>query len=277
MVNTADSPVIRADVPGTFAHGVLAERHPALIRQVREATPYPPAARRALDALLAEITQEGVAPLPPDAPDAPRWDAWGASAYYGKPWFELPFLWAESYFYRRLLGAVGHFTPGPWLGLDPFAPFKDAELHGSAVDDELAALDAQSGTGRGGRSDGRPDDREADALLLAALWGNRADLGFRITSGEAAAPGGADRLVADDRDVLWGLLPPGADADTAVHLIADNAGRELVPDLLLLDHLLRTGRTGRAVLHVKPHPYYVSDATVADTAAALRRLAAAGG
>jgi hypothetical protein len=266
-VNTADSPVIRADVPGTFAHGVLAERHPALIRQVREATPYPPSARRALDALLTEITEGTVEPLPPEAFDARRWARWGADDHAGGPWFELPFLWAESYFYRRLLGAVGHFTAGPWQGLDPFAPFKDAELRSAAVDDELAALDALGG---------RSGQEEADALLHAALWGNRADLGFRITSGEAAA-GDAGQLVSDDRDRLWGLVPPGAPEDTAVHLIADNAGRELVPDLLLLDHLLRTGRAGRAVLHVKPYPYYVSDATTADVAAALRRLAAAAG
>ncbi|WP_329457389.1 damage-control phosphatase ARMT1 family protein [Streptomyces sp. NBC_01497] len=264
-MNTADAPEIRADVPGTFAHGVLAERHPALIQQVRDATPYPPAAQRALDALLTEITRGTVAPLPPDARDAGRWAAWGSGAYIGRAWFDLPFLWAESYFYRRLLGAVGHFTPGPWQGLDPFAPFKDAELGSGTVDDELAALDALAA---------RPEREQADALLGAALWGNRADLGFRITSQEAT-PGAPGQLVADDREQLWRLLPPGRDAP--VHLIADNAGRELVPDLLLLDHLLRTGRAGRAVLHVKPHPYYVSDATTADVSAALRRLAAAPG
>ncbi|MCA1218985.1 damage-control phosphatase ARMT1 family protein [Streptomyces sp. 8L] len=266
-MDTADAPEIRTDVPGTFAHGVLAERHPALIARVREATPYPPAEQRALDALLTEITRGTIAPLPREAHDAERWVAWGGDAYYGGTWFDPPFLWAESYFYRRLLGAVGYFTPGPRLGLDPFAPFKDAELRGGTVDEELAALDAL---------EARPEVERADALLGAALWGNRADLGFRITA-EEAEPGGADRLVADDRDRLWGLLPPGGGPDVRVHLIADNAGRELVPDLLLLDHLLRTGRAGHVVLHVKPYPYYVSDATTSDATAALRRLGAAPG
>ncbi|MEW2547853.1 damage-control phosphatase ARMT1 family protein [Streptomyces sp. NPDC047002] len=266
-MNTEEAPAVRADVPGTFAHGVLAERHPALVRQVRDATPHPPAVRGALDGLLAEITEGTVAALPQDAHDAAQWDAWGAGAAVGRPWSDLTFLWGESYFYRRLLGAVGYFAPGVRQGLDPFAPFKDAELRGTAVDEELAALDALAE---------RPERERADALLGAALWGNRADLGFRITAGETAR-GGAAQLVADERERLWDLLPPGDDPAVTVHLIADNAARELVPDLLLLDHLLHTGRAGSAVLHVKPYPYYVSDATAADADAALRRLAASGG
>jgi uncharacterized protein with ATP-grasp and redox domains len=62
-----------------------------------------------------------------------------------------------------------------------------------------------------------------------------------------------------------------------VHLIADNSGRELLPDLILIDHLLGAGLATGVVLHVKPHPYYVSDATAADVLAALTRLRAAPG
>ncbi len=72
--------------------------------------------------------------------------------------------------------------------------------------------------------------------------------------------------------MLWSLLP----VDTLC-LVADNAGRELIPDLLLLDHLLRHGRVRRALLHVKVHPYYISDATTADVVDAVRRLAGAKG
>jgi hypothetical protein len=62
-----------------------------------------------------------------------------------------------------------------------------------------------------------------------------------------------------------------------VHFVADNAGRELLSDLVLIDHLLATGLTPALTLHVKPRPYYISDATTADVMAGLRRLAAAGG
>src|SRR5204862_360828 len=54
-------------------------------------------------------------------------------------------------------------------------------------------------------------------------------------------------------------------------VLADNAGRELLAALVLTDHLLGAGKT--VVLHVKPHPHFVSDATTADLVACLRRLA----
>lgn len=184
---TCGAPVIASDETGSFAWSVLAERHPGLIRQVREALPYLPEQQRALDALLEETAEGVIPPLPVGAHDHGRWADWSRE-YLGRSWFAVPFLWAESYFYRRLLEAVGYFGPGPWQGVDPFAPFK-----------------------------------------------------------------------------------------RAVHLIADNAGRELIPDLILIDHLLHTGRAGKAVLHVKPCPYYVSDATRADVLDCLHRVTQAPG
>lgn len=257
-------PVILGDEPGSFPHSVLAERHPAIVQQVREAFPYGPDQHRALDALLENCTKGAIEPLAADSYDRDRWTAWGADEYTGRSWFDVPWLWSESWFYRRLLDAVGYFAPGPWQGVDPFRPFKLAELDAPETDEELAALDAL---------DDRPADERAEALLHGSLWGNRADLGFRLSDADAEARAAVPGLVADDSAALWQLLER---ADTLC-LIADNAGRELVPDLLLIAHLLTHGRIRRAVLHVKPYPYYVSDATTADVVDALRRLTAAPG
>ncbi|MBQ0998534.1 damage-control phosphatase ARMT1 family protein [Streptomyces sp. RK62] len=259
-------PVLLADEPGSFPHGVLAERHPAIIRQVRDASPYGPEQRRALDTLLANCLDGVIEPLPADAHDRDRWAAWGAADHTGRSWFDVPWLWSESFFYRRLLDAVGYFAPGPWQGIDPFRPSKTAELDSPETDEELAALDALTG---------RPPAEQDQALLHGSLWGNRADLSFRLGATGGTAGDGTPPLVADDSDVLWSLLPPTGTA--IVCLIADNAGRELVPDLLLLARLLTEGRAARVLLHVKPHPYYVSDATHADVLDALRRLVAAPG
>jgi hypothetical protein len=259
-------PVILGNEPGSFPHGVLAERHPAIIRQVRDAFPYGPAQHRALDALLASCTKGVVEPLPPDAHDRERWRHWGLDAYVGRSWYDLPWLWSESYFYRQLLDAVGYFAPGPWQGIDPFRPSKLAELDAPETAEELTALD---------RLADLPPAEQAQALLHGSLWGNRADLGFRLSDASADAKEAAPGLVADDSDLLWSLLPPSEAA--TLSLIADNAGRELVPDLLLIAHLLQHGRVRRAFLHVKPYPYYVSDATTADALDALRRLNGARG
>ena len=250
--------MITSDEPGSFAWTVLAKRHPALIQQVRSAVPYPPELQRALDALLAETAHGVIEPLPAQAHDHARWAAWSAQ-YLGRSWFEVPFLWAESYFYRKLLQAVRYFEPGPWQGIDPFAPFKRAELRDATVEEELAALDDLSKL---------PPEAQDQALLTGALWGNRADLGFRISSADPTDLG--RHLIADDSDQLWSHL---ADSPSpTVYLLADNAGRELIPDLILIDHLLHTGRADQAVLHVKPYPYYVSDATTTDVIDCVRRI-----
>ncbi|MFH0516089.1 damage-control phosphatase ARMT1 family protein [Streptomyces sp. M41] len=264
--DTQLAPVLRGDQPGSFPHSVLAERHPAIIRQVRESFPYGPEQHRALDALLASCTDGVIEPLPADAHDRDRWTSWGAEAHTGRSWFDVPWLWSESYFYRQLLEAVGYFSPGPWQGIDPFRPSKLAELDAPETGEELAALDALAG---------RPADEQDRALLHGSLWGNRADLGFRLSAAQGEAPSDPPPLVADDSETLWSLLPPSGSADLC--LIADNAGRELVPDLLLIARLLTEGRVRRATLHVKPYPYYVSDATHADVLDALRRLTAAPG
>ncbi|MCC9705211.1 protein-glutamate O-methyltransferase family protein [Streptomyces sp. MNU76] len=252
------APVVRGDDPASFPHSVLAERHPALIRKVQDATPYGPQQRRALDELLHDTLHGTVAP--PAADD--WWDTWDARRYAGRSWFSLPFLAAESCFYRQLLGAVGYFDPGPWQGVDPFRPFKLAELETPEAAAELTAL---------GPLAERPLPDQLDALLHGSLWGNRADLGFRLQSTEEKATDSP--LVADDSDALLSLL--SGSAGRTLCLVADNAGRELIPDLLLVDHILTHGHFDRALLHLKPYPYFVSDATTADTLDAVRHLIAA--
>ncbi|MEU7423584.1 damage-control phosphatase ARMT1 family protein [Streptomyces sp. NPDC040750] len=266
MPDTPLAPVLLGNTPGSFPHSVLAERHPAIIGQVRDAFPYGPGQHRALDELLAACADGVIEPLPTDAPDRDRWRQWDLPDHEGRSWHDVPWLWAESYFYRRLLDAVGYFGSGAWRGVDPFRPFKRAELDAPETDEELAALDALGEL---------PEEERARALLHGSLWGNRADLGFRLSAAGAEAREPVPALVADDSDVLWSLLPPGG-AGRLV-LVADNAGRELVPDLLLIAHLLAEKRIARAVLHVKPYPYYVSDATTADVVDALNRLRAAPG
>ncbi|XMN04773.1 damage-control phosphatase ARMT1 family protein [Streptomyces griseobrunneus] len=259
------APVVLSNEPGSFAWGVLAKRHPALIQQVRDVFPYGRQQHEALDALLDEITNGVIEPLAPGEHDSERWADWGQE-HFGRSWYDAPFLWAESYFYRRLLGAVAYFGTGPWQGVDPFAPFKRAELHGEAVEEELRALDALASV---------PPDERAAALLHASLWGNRADLGFRVSAREPAHGDAASALVADDSTVLWQLLP--VEGSSTVAVVADNAGRELTPDLILIDHLLEQRHAEQVVLHLKPYPYYVSDAMTADVVDCLRRLTEAPG
>ncbi|WP_369182790.1 damage-control phosphatase ARMT1 family protein [Streptomyces sp. Y1] len=252
------APVILSGTPGSFARDVFHERHPKLVQQVLDALPYGPSVQAAMADLLAESTDGVLQPPSTSAHDHQQWLEWG-EGLFGRPWGEAPFLWAESYFYRRLLEATGYFRPGTWQGIDPFAPFKTAELAGSAVDAELAAL---------GELPALSAEKRADALLSSALWGNRADLSFQITA--SATDTQPSALITDDSPLLWSTL--AAATEPKVCVIADNAGRELLPDLVLVDHLLTNGLAAEAALYVKPSPYYVSDATTADVLATTERL-----
>lgn len=256
----AESPLpslIRSS-PGSFAESVLRDRHPAIVARVLADLPFAAPVRDGLARLLQD---PAVTPLPRAAHDHEDWDRWG-EPYFGQSMFDVPFLWAENYFYRRLLLATGYHEPGPWQGIDPFGPRKAADLPG---EQELRALqEAHEALLVLG------EDEQASALVAAALWGNRADLGFQLAHGLAEAR--ADELVADDRELLWKRLATGG----TVCVVADNAGRELLPDLVLIDFLLRTGRAARVELHVKPAPYFVSDALTADVLTELRRFPADG-
>ncbi|WP_406690034.1 damage-control phosphatase ARMT1 family protein [Saccharopolyspora sp. ID03-671] len=252
-----DAPLIGIEEPGSFGWRVFHERHPVMIERLCAAHPFGPDVRDALSALFEESTGGVVAPLDDDAPDHDVWNAWIADEV-GKPWSQTSFLFAESYFFRKLLAATGFFSSGPWRGVDPFAPMKRAELHNAATADTLKALDALP----------QLDDAERDAAAVrAAVWGNQADLAFQLSTDASGTTSG---LVTGSPEQFWALFgEPGE-----VHLVADNAAGELAADLVLLDRLLTTGRAERVVLHVKPTPYYVSDATPTDVLEVLHHLVA---
>lgn len=260
---TATPPELLNNDPRGFAWKVWHDRTPKLVAQIRDALPFGPQQRAALDALLMEVECGLISPLGPHAHDRQQWEVWGAP-YFGTSWQDAPFLWSESFFYRRLLDAVGFFEPGPWRWVDPFEFLKAAELRDPGLQPDLEALDRLTSLGQADQ------DR---AMLLSSLWGNRADLGFWIGASRNSDAAWQGALIADQSAELWAALRRG----DYVVVVADNAGRELLSDLLLIDHLLRHRAVAAVSLHVKPHPYYVSDATTTDVAACLRRLAEAGG
>jgi hypothetical protein len=240
-------PVIRCDRVGSYPWRVLHDRHPKLIEQVRAAHPYPPGVHEALDALLAEITAGVVTALPATVFDARDWEIFGSMGeHVGRSWFEAPFLWAESYFYRRLLDATGYFTVAHTDRLDPFGPAKQ---------DELAAA---------------VPDLDPARRFTAALWGNRGDLGFLASVPGSRDSARDDDLLVDDTAALWAHLE--RNRGLRVGYVADNAGTEILQDLVLIADLLDSGLVGEVTLHVKRQPFFVSDATEADTAAALAWL-----
>ncbi len=261
LSHPAAAPAISAAEP--YPQQIFQHRHPRVVQQVLDSVPYGAGPKSALNALLAE-SKTGAMAQPHGLWDVQQWWEWD-QGYFGQPWAQAPFLWAESWFYRRLLAAVGYCRSGPWQGIDPFGALKVAELGGLGLTRQLEALEQLAGLS---------ETQRGSALLRAALAGNQADLGFKADRIQTSTPQAELSLLVDDSTQFWQLLATGSPG--TVVLVADNSGPELIPDLILLEFLLATGRAEQVVLHVKPAPYYVSDATTADVLAAVSRLCAAG-
>ncbi len=252
---------------GSFAHQTMQVRVPAIIRETNTLNQLPQAIQDALEALAREIESGPVRLLQEDAPDRAFWHAaWGDDA--GRPWLEAPWYLSESYAYRRILEATRYFQPGPWQGLDPFRAKKLAELD-PAVAPRLVEVTLGD----------LPDDRRArfEILLFASLWGNRIDLSYAVSAQIGRAARLEDErvnLLVNDTDRVWDFVT--AQPRRRWVMIADNAGTELLMDLAFIDFLLVSGLAARVDLHLKPQPFFVSDAMIQDAEASLDALARGG-
>lgn len=260
-------PLLMTSEPGSFARHTLKDRVPGILRETIALNDFPPDISRALEELHTELTGGAIRGLAEDAADRPFWDAVSAP-HIERSWLDVPWYWAEAFFYRRVLEATRYFQPGPWQGRDPFAAKKGQEWAPEVAPRAVSQL-----------LESLPDDVEAcfEHLLHASLWGNRADLSYMIAAhlGATAAPGHErSNLLVDDSAVLWRRLQTGAGGRVA--LLADNAGTELLMDVALIDFLLCTGLAGEVHLHLKPQPFYVSDAMIQDLAEGMDALARGG-
>jgi hypothetical protein len=261
--------------PGSFAMRTIVERKPRIVAQVLESNRVAAKARAGLEELVRDI-REGLVASPFEGRDDLRGSfepeellAWEAeiATHAGRRWLDIPWYFAEAYFYLRLLMVWGYYdrhAPGtgasiPQWPSDPFEALKEEELCGP-----LGGLAAARQIVR---ALGGPDGGEEalGVLLHSALWGNRVDLGcFELDESRRREVFSRDResLVVDHTERVLAALA----AARSIGMILDNAGSELSCDLLLVDRLLssppapESGEPRRATLHVKGAPFFVSDA-----------------
>lgn len=259
-------PPLMTSEPGSFAQKTIVQRKPAIIRQVLADLDYPPEIVAALEGFLYEILHEPIRPLTEGAPDIADWLTLWAE-FEGSTWLEVPWYFAEAYFYRRVLEAVHYFQPGPWWLHDPFARGKAFQLAETVEPIGLAV-----------ETLGQMEDEAAqlEAWLHASLWGNRADLSNITVSDEVRGRQALverENLLIDHTPQVSELLCEGTFPHVA--FINDNTGMELGFDLCLADFLFRRGWVKRITFHLKYHPFFVSDAMVKDVWATVRAFAGA--
>ena len=247
---------------GSFARKTIVERKPQIIARVIADNTYSPEILQTLDDFTTEIATLPIRPLTAVAADAAAW-AGEQAKHAGRSWLEVPWYFAETFFYRRLLEIVHYFQPGHWYLQDPFE--KQKQEQEEAAVSQLALVWEQLAAA--------PPAIQFEAVLHSCLWGNRIDLSnYTLT---VRAHGGLNarehrhNIVIDHTGAAIDLLSQGTNR---VDFINDNVGIDTLFDLVLADHLLEQGLTDRVVFHLKDQPFFVSDAMPKDIQATISLL-----
>jgi len=251
---------LRGNEKGTFTESSVLERLPSIARRTIAENDLGTDCIERVEALADEIGSGVITVLEePELDDAPLWAEY-VKSYVGMRWVDVPWFFAETYFYRRLLSATGYSRPGPRCGVDPFALQKQAALDGGLP---IAAPLAEA-------------VGDIRTLLHASLWANRADLSLgpldkdNVKAQTAAVLNRSDdQLLVDHTEAALQILNQSG---ARIHLVLDNAGTELIADLALAAAILK--RNGSVVIHAKPHPTYVSDVSLPDLEATIACLTA---
>lgn len=271
LPNLPLTPTQNGDQPGTWAYHTIQSRFPRTAMRVIEENSFSREIQESLLALAGEIPSAPIRSLvDPGARDLLAWDDY-IQPYLGMDWHQPPWWFTEHYFYRRILEACRYFQPGESEGLDPYRLQKQRGLvvSESAIHNLstwLQSLDTLS----------LEDGEVIERLLQLDLWGNQADLSLWPAEAEAKPDHqdlekAASHILVDHSPQVAAFLAAGQ-PHKQVDFLVDNAGFELVGDLVFGYWLLSSGTVEMVRLHVKAHPTYVSDAVrvdVLDTIAAL--------
>eukprot|EP00607_Mallomonas_marina_P005148 CAMPEP_0182429444 /NCGR_PEP_ID=MMETSP1167-20130531/28964_1 /TAXON_ID=2988 /ORGANISM="Mallomonas Sp, Strain CCMP3275" /LENGTH=407 /DNA_ID=CAMNT_0024613153 /DNA_START=169 /DNA_END=1392 /DNA_ORIENTATION=+ len=185
-------------------------------------------------------------------------------------WLDSPWIISEFYFYRRVMEVFKFFET-------QYDPFTKQKVNGllealSSIEDVASRLPGLL----------EQDVKVATEIAIkTSLWGNKMDLSLWPASKQSSNSG-----VAETHDVSYGATiaagrqyllddhteeainqlmkakASGKPVDVAI--IVDNAGYELVTDLLLGHVLLALNVADTVTFHTKAHPTFVSDATTSD-------------
>lgn len=263
-------PPIFSNVAGTWAHSTVNKRLPDIAGRVIEENHYPDRINEALSILIEDINNQAIRPLlDQGAPDQESWAEY-ISPHDGQTWLDVPWFFAEHYFYRRIIEAIDYFQ----LGQDPFGYQKEQGLLNSYEEIQHLSKFLQE------RIEKREDPQETlREGIYFSLWGNQADLSLWPAGSDSSPKHGSqkslqDHLLANDIQQVIKLLCEGRVPLARVDLLLDNAGFELITDLALADILLSYDLVKQVVLQAKAHPTFVSDVILTDIEEAIRFLSA---
>jgi uncharacterized protein with ATP-grasp and redox domains len=265
--------VLRSNVPGSAEFDTMTQRVPDILRRTIADGDFSAETTSRLYNLLGEIPYGVIRPMRDQvAPDFDDWQTY-VEPYVGMNWLDVPWFFAETYFYRRIIEATGFFLHDQDQYRDPFAREKQRGL-----DQNTGAIAEMAQQLTAGLDSAEWQSTLRD-LLLVDLWGNQADMSMWAVN-DADQPRHTessvqrDHLLVDDSQAVVDLIASKWPT-TRIDFIIDNVGFELTGDFALADYLLSRNLAREIHLHLKCHPTFVSDATVADVDATIRALCTA--
>ncbi len=246
---------------GSFAEYTIKVRKQEIIDKILTDNAYPSVIVEELDRFKQEIATGTICGLTENTPDQLAWNR--LIDLYGQvSWFSLPWYFAESYFYRRVLEIIQYYKPAsPYYLHDPFREQK----HQLSANDLNCLEQVMNSAKRG------DPETFLSNYLYGALWANRADLSnnsIKMAKEFHSEACGGDHLfmLVDDTEKLKRYL---SNQCKKIAYFVDNVGREFYSDLLLIDYLIDHGFAGEVVVFVKSAPLFVSDVTEQDVQVAF--------
>ena len=192
-------------------------------------------------------------------------------------WLAAPWLYTECYMYRLIHTYFTLSTPF-WHSFDMFATSKRSSLVGSkkgTIELVKRFRGVLQAVAENQAADEETQEAIFEEMIQISLWGNATDLAL-LTSlsvdelnsrqGKAVRDSNKENIVVNDTAQVWGLLSKlrslGSSRD--IHIVLDNAGFELLTDLVFSGYLIESGYAKKIVLHGKRMPWFVSDVNLED-------------
>ncbi|KAK2890132.1 hypothetical protein Q8A73_018432 [Channa argus] len=202
-------------------------------------------------------------------------------------WFKSPWLYVECYMYRRIQEAF-------WLNppISGYDPFNEGKTQGFFESQQAVMALCTYLEGVKKCMDELSKNQlleHFNKLLLVSLWGNKCDLSISAGQENSQKINPLEVLnslqpfiLVDESNMVWSTLisaqkqeQPGKATPCRVDIVLDNAGFELVSDLVLADFLVSSGLACKIHFHGKCMPWFVSDVTANDFQWTIRQTMAA--
>ncbi|TAE60738.1 MAG: protein-glutamate O-methyltransferase family protein [Nostocales cyanobacterium] len=248
---------------------------PDIARRVIKENNFDQEINQSLEQLATDLKTGYLQPLKPDhGIDIENWHQY-IKPYLNQRWIDIPWFVAETYFYRLILNITNYFIPGKYQNLDPFISQKEQGLE-IAIDAIIYLCTQVEKWLKESQQQSKPNKSSLIALLYFSLWGNRVDLSLWSAFADNRSNFDIEKrlsnILVDDSFAVTKLLTKSD--NNRIDIIVDNAGFELICDLCLVNFLLDSGFANQVILHLKPHPTFVSDAMIKDVQYTQEFLAA---